>query len=198
MFLQRRARAAGDARRTRRRRPPAASNRLGADLEQVEPLGDRLVSSGETVAFLEPLAVKRGVALHFVEGALAVPAEVGTSQIEQVLTNLVMNAIQASPRGARVDVAVSRRKLAPREPRGPEERCACIEVRDRGAGIPQEVRARIFDPFFTTKPVGEGTGLGLSVAYGIVADHGGWIDVSSEAGRGSVFTVWLPQAEASV
>ena len=152
----------------------------------------------ETVAFLEPLAVKRGVALHFVEGALAVPAEVGTSQIEQVLTNLVMNAIQASPRGARVDVAVSRRKLAPREPRGPEERCACIEVRDRGAGIPQEVRARIFDPFFTTKPVGEGTGLGLSVAYGIVADHGGWIDVSSEAGRGSVFTVWLPQAEASV
>jgi signal transduction histidine kinase len=151
----------------------------------------------ETVAFLEPLAAKRGVTVHFVDREGAMPAEVGTSQIEQVLTNLVMNAIQASPPGAKVEVAVSTRRLAPREGRGLEERCACIEVQDCGAGIPPEVRARIFDPFFTTKPVGEGTGLGLSVAYGIVADHGGWIDVASEAGRGSVFTVWLPQAGVS-
>ena len=94
-------------------------------------------------------------------------------------------------------MAVSTRKLAPREGERGERRCACVEVRDRGAGISEEVRARIFDPFFTTKPVGEGTGLGLSVAYGIAADHGGWIDVASEAGHGSVFTVWLPQAEVA-
>ena len=149
----------------------------------------------ETVAFLEPLAAKRGVSVHIVDREPEVPAEVGTGQIEQVMTNLVMNAIQASPPGAQVDVAVSTRKLAPREGERGERRCACVEVRDRGAGISEEVRARIFDPFFTTKPVGEGTGLGLSVAYGIAADHGGWIDVASEAGLGTVFTVWLPQAE---
>ncbi len=147
----------------------------------------------ETVAFLEPLASKRGVLMEFRDREPAVPAEVGTGQIEQVLTNLVMNAIQASPPGARVEVAVLTRRLAPREGDGSERRCVCVEVRDRGNGIPEDARARIFDPFFTTKPVGEGTGLGLSVAYGIVADHGGWIDVVSEAGRGSVFTVWLPQ-----
>ena len=70
-------------------------------------------------------------------------------------------------------------------------------MRDTGVGISEDLRARIFDPFFTTKPVGEGTGLGLSVAYGIVADHRGGIDVSSELGRGSVSTVWLPRGDAS-
>jgi two-component system, NtrC family, sensor kinase len=151
----------------------------------------------ETVAFLEPLASKRSVRVDFLGREPAVPAEVGTGQIEQVLTNLVMNAIQASPPGAKVEVAVMTRRLAPKEGDGSERRCVCFEVRDRGKGIPEDARARIFDPFFTTKPVGEGTGLGLSVAYGIVADHGGWIDCASEAGRGSVFTVWLPQGGAS-
>jgi len=147
----------------------------------------------ETVAFLEPLAAKRRVQLDFVDREAVAPAQVDTGQIEQVLTNLVMNAVQASPPGAKVQVGVMMRRLAPREGDGLERRCVCIEVRDRGAGIPEDTRTRIFDPFFTTKPVGEGTGLGLSVSYGIVADHGGWIDVASEAGRGSVFTVWLPQ-----
>jgi two-component system, NtrC family, sensor kinase len=151
----------------------------------------------ETVAFLEPLAAKRGVLVDFVDRELVVPAQFGTGQIEQVLTNLVMNAIQASPQGATVQVGVMTRRLAPREGDESERRWVCVEVRDRGQGIPEDARARIFDPFFTTKPVGEGTGLGLSVAYGIVADHGGWIDVASEAGRGSIFTVWLPQGEAS-
>jgi signal transduction histidine kinase len=74
-----------------------------------------------------------------------------------------------------------------------EQACLCIEVRDEGAGITSDALAHIFEPFFTTKDVGEGTGLGLSVAYGIVKDHGGWIDVSSRLGAGSVFTVWLPE-----
>ena len=150
-----------------------------------------------TVALLEPLAAKRGVTLDVGDGEAAVRSKVDSGQIEQVLTNLVMNAIQASPPRTKVEVSVMTRRLAPREGDGSERRCLCVEVRDCGEGIPEDALARIFDPFFTTKPVGEGTGLGLSVAYGIVADHGGWIDVSSEAGHGSVFTVWLPEAEVS-
>jgi signal transduction histidine kinase len=63
---------------------------------------------------------------------------------------------------------------------------------DTGTGIEPAVQARIFDPFFTTKPPGHGTGLGLSISHGIVADHGGSISVQSTIGRGSVFTVRLP------
>jgi C4-dicarboxylate-specific signal transduction histidine kinase len=69
-----------------------------------------------------------------------------------------------------------------------------IRVSDTGHGIPDDVLARIFDPFFTTRPVGEGVGMGLAAVWGIVADHGGAIDVSSTAGRGAVFRVLLPCA----
>jgi signal transduction histidine kinase len=67
-----------------------------------------------------------------------------------------------------------------------------ISVSDDGAGIPEDALGRIFDPFFTTKPQGQGTGLGLSITHGIVEDHAGRIDVESEAGRGTTFTVRLP------
>jgi signal transduction histidine kinase len=69
-----------------------------------------------------------------------------------------------------------------------------IEVEDNGSGIRPEHRARLFEPFFTTKPVGQGTGLGLSVSFGIVRDHGGVIEVESEVGKGSTFRVRLPLA----
>ena len=67
-----------------------------------------------------------------------------------------------------------------------------VEVRDDGCGIRPEHRSKLFEPFFTTKPVGQGTGLGLSVSFGIVRDHGGAIEVESEVGRGSTFRVRLP------
>ena len=67
-----------------------------------------------------------------------------------------------------------------------------IRVRDDGVGIAQENLSRVFDPFFTTKEVGRGTGLGLSVAYGIVREHGGWLEVESNPERGSCLTVTLP------
>ncbi|RMG11526.1 MAG: sensor histidine kinase [Planctomycetota bacterium] len=152
-----------------------------------------LRSIAETVVeALAPLARKRGVSLELAGVAKAV-ACVDPGQFEQVLTNLVMNALQASPPGAPVVVALRRVLDTPPpehdRPPGPHW---CIEVRDRGPGIPEEHRERIFEPFFTTKDVGEGTGLGLTVAHGIVAEHDGWIVVDSPSDGGACFRVFLP------
>src|SRR5262249_60297220 len=71
-----------------------------------------------------------------------------------------------------------------------------LVVKDEGEGMTEETMAHIFEPFFTTKPVGEGTGLGLSVTYGIVKEHGGWIAMASAPGVGSEFSVYLPEAKS--
>ena len=73
----------------------------------------------------------------------------------------------------------------------------CVTVKDTGTGIREEGLPRIFNPFFTTKEVGKGTGLGLSTAYGIVKQHEGWIEVSSQMGAGSAFTIWLPTLKSA-
>jgi signal transduction histidine kinase len=106
-------------------------------------------------------------------------------QIEQVLLNLVLNAIQAMGSGG---VLTLRSRVA--------EEVIAIEVSDTGEGIPAENLKRIFDPFFTTRMVGQGTGLGLSVTDSIVAAHGGRIEVESRPGAGSTFRVLLPQGAA--
>jgi len=104
-------------------------------------------------------------------------------QIEQVLINLIQNAIQAMPGGGELALRVT-----------PGEGEAVLTVSDTGTGIAPENLRRIFDPFFTTKPEGEGTGLGLSVSYGIIARHHGEITVDSALGRGTTFTIRLPVA----
>ena len=101
-------------------------------------------------------------------------------EINQVWTNLLDNAIDASPRGGTLRIA-SRR----------EGRLVCISISDEGDGIPQDVQDRVFEPFFTTKPPGQGTGLGLDVVQRIVAQHEGRIEVESEPGA-TTFTVCLP------
>ena len=103
-------------------------------------------------------------------------------QIEQVLINLFTNAVQAMEHGGSLRVNLGRAKGA-----------IAIAVQDTGMGIPKQNLNRIFDPFFTTKPEGEGTGLGLSVSFGIVSRHGGTIDVESELGWGTTFTILLPE-----
>ncbi|MFN8641096.1 MAG: ATP-binding protein [Candidatus Binatia bacterium] len=152
-----------------------------------------LVSS--TLALLTPLAVKRRVELRW-QAAPDIPdAALDAVQIQQALTNLVVNGIQAMPAGGTLAVAVDVADAAP-PAGGPARRCLRIAVRDDGSGIEPEHLPRIFEPFFTTKPVGDGTGLGLAVAYGIAREHGGWIDVASTPGHGSCFAIHLPTAPA--
>jgi two-component system, NtrC family, sensor kinase len=148
-----------------------------------------------TLALLEPLAAKRGVALALREGPAAV-AEVDAGQIQQVLTNLVANAIQAMTGPGEVEIAVERTRASPPAGSGGEAgEHVVVRVRDAGRGVAAEDLPHVFEPFFTTKDVGQGTGLGLSVAYGIVREHGGFMDVESEPGEGSVFSVYLPAKE---
>jgi two-component system, NtrC family, sensor kinase len=148
----------------------------------------------QILALLGPYAQKRKVTLALVEERWGPAwARVDQEQIKQVLVNLVMNGIQAMPSPGSVTVAAESRELRPPPEIGGLPRCfACVEVTDEGCGITGESVSRIFDPFYTTKAVGEGTGLGLSVSYGIIREHGGWIEVTSEPGRGSTFRICLP------
>ena len=118
-------------------------------------------------------------------------------KLNQVFLNLLVNAVQACDPGGTIQVrtralpAGSAPERVDRTASGPLP-AVVVEIEDNGCGIPADQVPRIFDPFFTTKPVGQGTGLGLSVSYGIVRDHGGAIEVESQPGRGSLFRVRLP------
>jgi len=118
--------------------------------------------------------------------------------IEQVIMNLVVNARDAMPSGGKVTIRTQNTRLASEDRRlraqaGPGK-YVCLSVADTGTGIAEETLEHVFEPFFTSKEAGKGTGLGLSVIYGILSEHGGWIDVDSTLGEGSVFTVYLPAA----
>jgi len=118
------------------------------------------------------------------------------SQIHQMLFNLCINARDAMPKGG--DLAISAEEVDVDEEycRSHQEavpgKYVCLSVRDTGEGMDEETRTKIFEPFFTTKEVGKGTGLGLSMVYGVVQNHGGFIEVESAAGEGAVFRVFLP------
>jgi signal transduction histidine kinase len=140
---------------------------------------------------LAPLAKKTNVAIEIASGE-AVRANIDAGQIEQAITNLVMNGIQAMPEGGTLTIDVKSAEAAsPERPDAPKA-CALIEVKDTGIGISEENLARISEPFFTTKEVGVGTGLGLSVTHGFLQDHGGWMTAESSVGRGTTFKVYLP------
>jgi two-component system cell cycle sensor histidine kinase/response regulator CckA len=116
--------------------------------------------------------------------------------LEQVLVNFAVNARDAMPDGGTIRIATDRAEFTEadraRHPQSAPGRFARMTFRDTGTGIPEDAIDRIFEPFFTTKEPGRGTGLGLSVVYGIVQEHGGWIELSSKPGEGTVFEVYLP------
>jgi two-component system, cell cycle sensor histidine kinase and response regulator CckA len=120
------------------------------------------------------------VELHLTERKLPVQADRG--QLEQVLFNLAVNAADAMPEGGQLVITT-----------GSNRSTVWLQVADTGVGIPARIRERIFEPFFTTKEEGKGTGLGLAVVHGIVAQHGGSIAVESREGQGTTFTVTLPR-----
>jgi signal transduction histidine kinase/CheY-like chemotaxis protein len=122
------------------------------------------------------------------------------TQVQQVLMNLAINARDAISGGGVVTISLDRVLFATDEPRpfpqmGPGEWHRLI-VRDNGAGMSPDVAARVFEPFFTTKEPGVGTGLGLAQVYGIVKQHGGFIDLDTELGSGTAFSVYLPIAKS--
>jgi two-component system NtrC family sensor kinase len=143
----------------------------------------------DTVRMLEPIARKRGVTLELAPGEGAAMARIAFGQMQQVLTNIVINGIHAIPGNGTVSLEI--RPVPATEGSAMGEHL-CVVVTDTGTGMDEETKKRIFEPFFTTKDVGEGTGLGLAVAYGIIQDYGGWIDVDSQPGQGSRFSIHLP------
>ena len=149
--------------------------------------------SERAASLLSTLAKKSNVRVVVDPKSEPVHANVDAAQLEQAITNLVINAVHAMPAGGTVTVATRNTRAA--APSAPEVEldCAVIEVRDEGTGISEEHIGRIFEPFFTTKGVGEGTGLGLSVTHGIVEDHEGWMSAKSHVGEGSTFTLFLPR-----
>ena len=146
-----------------------------------------------TFELLEPAADGAGVDMRMADPEGPVLVNADDAYLQQALTNLVINGIQAMPGGGALTVAVGVADVSPPAGHdGPTGPYARISVRDEGTGIAVDNIPCLFDPFFTTKDVGEGTGLGLSVAHGIVREQGGWIGVESEAGVGSTFTIHLP------
>lgn len=126
-----------------------------------------------------------------------IPAFLGDpTQIHQVLLNLCVNARDAMPNGGKITVSARSlmvdQQYAALKPELKPGEYVMIQVADTGTGIPPEIIEKIFDPFFTTKELGKGTGLGLSTVVAIIKSHGGMLDVESEAGKGTIFTIYIP------
>jgi PAS domain S-box-containing protein len=121
------------------------------------------------------------------------------TRLHQLLMNLCTNAVQAMGEGGKLDISVTLENVAAarkvRSGEIPPGDYVHIAVRDSGHGIAPEVIDRIFEPFFTTKPAGRGTGLGLALVHSVVTEHRGFIEVTSELGRGTAFDVWIPEVQ---
>ncbi len=144
------------------------------------------------VSLLQPMAQKKSVTLEIVDGDPA-HALGDDGLVQQVIVNLAMNGIQALRQPGWVRLGMATEQVTP--PQGlalPKGAYVRLWVEDSGPGIADTAVAHIFEPFFTTKEPGEGTGLGLSVAWGIVREHGGWIAVDSVPGRPTRFDLFVP------
>lgn len=162
----------------------------------------QLVSPNDVVkqlgTILRPI-IGRTVALSIRPGRNLGRIRADLASLQQALLNLCINARDAMPEGGALtlsaDLAVVTAETASLRQGIQPGQFVCFSVCDTGCGIPADIVAKLFEPFFTTKGRGKGTGLGLSIAYNIARQHGGFIDVDSQAGTGSTFRMWIPSAQ---
>ena len=150
---------------------------------------NRLVRS--TISLVENQALIKGVSLNFEPGERLPTLILDRNQMQSVLLNIIINALDATEPGGNIFISTGMGLSASK----PDQKGLQIVCTDTGCGISSENLDKLFDPFFTTKEIGQGTGLGLAVSYGIIERHGGTIWVQSKVGRGSTFTIWLPVEE---
>ncbi|HET6585660.1 MAG TPA: HAMP domain-containing sensor histidine kinase [Nannocystaceae bacterium] len=152
---------------------------------------DAVMVARQTLQMVAPLTRKQNVESSIDTTEPETPVAIAFDRLQQVIANLIVNGLHAMPMGGQLRVRISTRRARP-PGLDREGAYVAVSVEDTGLGIADDVADRVFEPFFTTKDVGEGTGLGLAVAYGIVQDHGGWIELESTPRQGSTFTVCLP------
>jgi signal transduction histidine kinase len=158
-------------------------SRAGGSADFVEVDINKLLN--DTLQLLEPQLRKSNVEIKK-DYTDSPPLILGNGgKLQQVFTNLILNARDAMFDGGTITLTTA----------GDENGQVVVMVSDTGEGIPAENLGKVFDPFFTTKGVGNGTGLGLAVSYGIVQEHGGSIEVTSQKGEGATFRLVFPAAE---
>ncbi len=149
-----------------------------------------------------PMLIGEDVEVIIDRGPSLWPVRADSTQIEQVIVNLLVNARDAMPDGGRVTIQTRNIEVSPSHdmvhPELATGSYVQLTVADSGRGMDEETRARAFDPFFTTKPVGQGTGLGLSTAYGVITQSDGSIYLDSAPGRGTTVRIYLPRASGAV
>jgi signal transduction histidine kinase len=162
-------------------------------------LEPRVIDLNRTLAALEQLCrplLGQGIELVWALEPELPSISADPAQIEQVLINLVVNARDAMPNGGKLELLTTRASLSEtRALHMGSSPFVRLSVKDTGAGMPADVKAKIFEPFFTTKAQGKGTGLGLSIVHGIVRQSGGFITIDSEVSKGTTFNVFLPESQ---
>ena len=159
-------------------------------------LNDIIVGSSATFG-----RARKEIVIHIDLARDLLPIQADESQLKQVFMNLFVNAADAMPKGGDLFLQtqnVTHQDMINKPYRPIPGKYVKAQIKDNGTGMEQKTIARIFEPFFTTKEMGRGSGLGLASAYGIVKGHGGYIDVESEKGNGSVFNIYLPVSESSI
>jgi two-component system cell cycle sensor histidine kinase/response regulator CckA len=165
----------------------------------------QVIDLKQVIQDLEPMlqrVLEEDIELEIISDPMPVAVKGDPGHLSQIIMNLVVNARDAMPRGGRLSLKTASVDL----PKGHHTRFGLtppgayveLEVRDTGVGMDEATQAHIFEPFFTTKEPGKGTGLGLSTVYGIVKQSGGYLDLNSEPGKGSAFTILLPRLKGMV
>lgn len=152
----------------------------------------------ETETMLRPI-IRENIDLVTEMPMSLFPVKADPGQIEQILVNLCVNARDAMPDGGQIKITAQNHTLAQDSQDKPDSveymipgKYVLVTVEDNGSGMEENVVKHLFEPFFTTKDIGKGTGLGLSTVYGIMKQYGGYIDVTSEPGKGSCFSLYFP------